>query len=164
VEDGQEFVADSDANAHYGNTALSGGESTLGVDHQQGPLRIGIFAGDQTDRFLSGAGYYGVMELSGNVSERTVTVGFAESLNFTGENGDGQLTTESGVAGNATQTNWPGMDLDPTVGVVHATGIGFRGGDWASPHGRLTISDRKDAAFFDGSANPGYGGRGARSL
>lgn len=40
-----------------------------------GPLRVGFAATGSTNGAQSGGGYYGAMELSGNLWERPVTVG-----------------------------------------------------------------------------------------
>jgi len=118
-----------------------------------GPIRCGAFATSSSTRQQAGAGYYGVMELSGNVWERPVTVGNSTGRNFTGLHGDGALTTSSPY-GNADVTNWPG---------TNAVGAGFRGGDWA--HGATIgcVSDRDGAAYTDGTRYYIYGGRCART-
>lgn len=60
-----------------------------------GPLRVGIFAAnaDNQGRITAGASYYGIMELSGNLWERAVTVGNATGRDFTGLHGNGALST-----------------------------------------------------------------------
>ena len=59
------------------------------------PVRVGIAATPTSDRLVSGAGYYGHMHLSTFTDEFYVA---AESVNyglgFTGEYGDGELTTQ----------------------------------------------------------------------
>jgi len=84
-----------------------------------GPLRVGIFAanGNNTGRITSGATYYGIMEMSGNLSEQCVTIGNASGRAFTGVHGDGTLD----ATGNANTSNWPDTS---------AIGAGFRGGHW----------------------------------
>jgi len=65
-ENGEEQPVPLTANIHYSDyyhPALIGG------DGGQGPVRSGIFAKENTDRKGSGASYYGVMELSGNLAE-----------------------------------------------------------------------------------------------
>jgi len=54
-----------------------------------GPLRVGIFATPDSDRVRAGASYWGIMELSGNLLERTVTVGDAAGRAYEGNHGDG---------------------------------------------------------------------------
>lgn len=116
-----------------------------------GPLRNGIFAanGSNTGRETSGASFYGVMELSGNLKERYVSVGRANGRLFTGIHGDGTID----AAGDADVTNWPATTGD---------GIGERGGDWFEASSRLRISDRIDAALTTSARLSYYGGRGAR--
>lgn len=96
------------------------------------PLRCGFAATSITTRISAGAGYYGVMELSGNLFERTVTVGHSTGRSFTGSHGDGALDSD----GNANASDWPGID---------AIGAGFRGG-CCYYTGYLRVSDRWDAA------------------
>lgn len=158
-ENGTEFIINTGANGHYNNTVLSGGDTVLGSEHSQGPLRTGIFATASSNRITAGAGYYGVMELSGNLAERLVTLGNVGGRLFTGRHGDGYLT----LTGNANEPGWPGMDVVPVNGVTGDTGSGLRGGSWEDTDtGRLHLSDR---AF---AANPAAGlrtssGRGGRS-
>jgi len=116
-----------------------------------GPLRCGIFAANSsnTSRETAGATYYGIMEMGGNLRERTVTVGNAIGRAFTGINGDGTL----GTSGDANTTNWPSNT---------ATGVGYRGGYWYSGWSYLRVSDRTYAAKTDNSANDSLGGRGVR--
>ena len=85
-----------------------------------GPLRNGIFASSAVNknREETGGSYYGVMELSGNVYERCVTVGNDTGRGFTGVHGNGIISSQ----GHGTAINWP----NNTTGV----GYGFRGGSW----------------------------------
>jgi len=101
-----------------------------------GPMRCGIFAGSFTNptRAEAGATYYGVMEMSGNVWERPITVGNAEGRGFTGLHGDGILNS----SGNANVTSWPESD---------AKGAGIRGGGWSRTVLFLRVSDRFGAAY-----------------
>ncbi|MEI6438249.1 MAG: SUMF1/EgtB/PvdO family nonheme iron enzyme [Candidatus Omnitrophota bacterium] len=163
-EDGKETVSTQDANASFGDQVLSGGDAANGAGYQKGPLRSGIFSTSTSTRTMSGAGYYGMMELSGNLKEWVVTVGSASGLGFTGKNGDGYLTTLSGFEGNADVESWPGLDVNAARGVTSAAGTGFRGGSWQDSIDRLRISDRAEAALSDESAGPSYGGRGARTV
>ncbi len=163
AEEGGELSATPGANARFDGILLSGGDAAGGSSCQGGPLRVGIFATDASNRISSGAGNYGAMELSGNVKEWTVSVGHSAALAYTGVNGDGALTTTTGFEGNADTALWPGMDVDASHGVIHAAGAGFRGGSWADPSARLAISDRTEAASSATDAAATYGGRGVRS-
>ncbi|MBF0330545.1 MAG: SUMF1/EgtB/PvdO family nonheme iron enzyme [Candidatus Omnitrophica bacterium] len=163
IEDGSELVSTPRANARYNGVALTGGDALNGAEYQQGPLRVGIFSTDSSDRFASGAGNYGAMDLSGNVKEWTVTVGNPSGLTYMAVHGDGILTSAAGYEGNANTLGWPGMSVDQLKGVVSSAGNGFRGGSWSSIAARLGVSDRMEAAATASDAASTYGGRGVRS-
>jgi formylglycine-generating enzyme required for sulfatase activity len=117
-----------------------------------GPIRVGIFAGhpSNTGRPSSGAGYYGVMELSGNLWERSVTVGRLQGRLFTGQHGDGTLATN----GNADTPSWPG---------ISAVGSNYRNGSWLNAISLLQVSNRSNGAFSLSVRNNDLGFRGCRS-
>ncbi len=98
-----------------------------------GPYRCGSYADASSGRINAGGGYYGNLDLSGNLWERPVTVGHATGRAFTGEHGDGALTAE----GYADVPFWPGAD---------ASGAGFRGGNWSYASAYARVSDREHAA------------------
>ena len=100
-----------------------------------GPMRVGIFAANSSNsgRITAGASYYGIMELSGNLWERPVTIGNATGRGFTGLHGNGALDP----SGAANVSNWPGTD---------AVGAGFRGGNWSIVAAYLCVSNRGIAA------------------
>ncbi len=116
-----------------------------------GPIRCGAFARATTDRSGSGASYFGIMELGGNVWERPVSVGNPEGRSFTGIHGNGVLSS----TGNADAQQWPSS--------ISAGGSSFRGGSWETEFERLRTSDRFYGANADPVAYPGTGGRGVRS-
>ncbi|MCB0429427.1 MAG: SUMF1/EgtB/PvdO family nonheme iron enzyme [Flavobacteriales bacterium] len=117
-----------------------------------GPLRQGIFAanGSNTGRVTSGATYYGIMEMSGNVWEKAVTVGEATGRAYTGAQGDGTLN----ASGDADVTNWPATDC---------VGMGFRGGDRVNGSSSLRVSDRGVAVYSATYRDTHVGGRGVRT-
>ncbi|MFN9999255.1 MAG: SUMF1/EgtB/PvdO family nonheme iron enzyme [bacterium] len=112
-----------------------------------GPVRVGIFAITTSNRTEAGSGYYGVMELSGNVWEQLITIGNSTGRSFTGLPGNGVLST----AGLADTANWPDN-----------TGTGKRGGSWQSSAVRLRTSDRFSATVGSASRDGETGGRGGR--
>jgi formylglycine-generating enzyme required for sulfatase activity len=134
-ENGSETLNDT-ANINSNTLSWSSGDGRSGgiAAGQTGPLRVGIFAASVANstnpRVSSGAGFYGNMELSGNLAEPIVTVGRPEGLRFQGTNGTGVLTS----LGFATNIDWPGIDPNPANGVDGTIGIGYRGGDFQSPN------------------------------
>ena len=117
-----------------------------------GPARNGVFATTTSGRESSGASFYGVMELSGNMWEMLVHAGTG-GTNFTGLNGDGKLTT----LGAADVANWP----DATS----STGIMIRGGSWwetSSFNAYTMVSYRGGQAAATRAF--AYGLRGGRNL
>ena len=131
-----------------GNVSSNATDGTI-----NGPLRVGIFAanGANSGRVSAGASYYGIMELGGNLWERTVTIGNASGRAFTGTHGNGALSTN----GDQDGATWP----DPGT----ATGVGLRGGSWDSASdGSFQVSDRFLAANAVIVRASGNGGRGAR--
>jgi len=119
---------------------------------ENGPFRVGIFAGNilNTGRVSAGATYYGIMEMTANVYERTVSAGNPIGRAYTGLHGNGMLD----VSGNADVLLWPG---------VNAVGSGFRGGAWGSSVFYIGTSVRYDAALTVVNRYNDYGGRGVRS-
>lgn len=112
-----------------------------------GPIRVGIFARESTTRHQAGAGYYGALDLSGNVAERAVTVGNAGGRAFVPTHGDGDTQTAN--------LGWPS--------VATAAGAGIRGWCWQYYGGPLEVSGRTRSAATDAARGNGYGGRGVRS-
>lgn len=139
------------SNSGMSNETQSNGTANCSIlGTSGGPMRGGSFGQGINTRTGTGAGYYGVMELSGNIWERAVTVGNSTGRSFTGLNGDGELT----ATGTANVLNWPSTD---------AVGASFRGADWADGSERIRVSDR----YYGGFAlvdrnNQGFGGRGVR--
>jgi formylglycine-generating enzyme required for sulfatase activity len=117
-----------------------------------GPLRCGIFATGSSGRASSGAGYYGVMEMSGNVWERVVSLGNTSGSAFNGTLGDGTITS----LGLANQATWP----SPTT----ALGTGYKGGAWNTygPNGQEIVSYRTFSTTADATRQYSFGGRGVR--
>ncbi len=162
-ETGTETILTANANANYNNISFTGGDSSSGADYSLGPLRSGIFAQENSTRVLAGAGYYGVMELSGNLMEQLVTIGNATGRGFAGTHGDGVLSSASGFEGNANELDWPGIDAVTSRGVTSAIGSGLRGGSFIDASTALRISDRSQAANGQASSFSDVGGRGART-
>jgi len=153
-ENGTEVFTNPNANCTYNNVTYTGG------DGGQGPVRVGIHAKvGSPSREASGAAYYGVLDMSGNVWEMVVMVsdpaGNVGSPTYDGKWGDGVLDW---ATGQANETTWP---------LGNPAGYGFRGGSWQNTWEYLRVSARvwcrpgypgRDPNARGGS----YGGRGAR--
>jgi len=117
----------------------------------QGPMRVGAMAAGDATRIASGAGYYGAMDLSGNVYERSITVGNSSGRGFNcAKHGNGALTS----GGDGDVTTWPDL---------WAYGTGFRGGVWSQNWTQLRISDRWISSMRIWNRHNEQGGRGVRS-
>ncbi|MDX5481580.1 MAG: formylglycine-generating enzyme family protein [Hymenobacteraceae bacterium] len=134
------------ANANYGGTGVIG------------PVRVGMFATSTSNRVQAGASYWGVMDLSGNVWERVVSVGYTATHAFAGTHGDGELSGD----GYANVPDWPGA-TGATNEVKNAAGAGFRGGSWTTAATSLRVSDRASAATSNASRTNDYGFRAVRT-
>jgi len=133
-----EIASNASSNANYSSGGIGG------------PLRTGCFAQSSTTRSQAGAGYYGVMDLSGNLWEELIPLGTANGRAFTGGHGDGEL---SGT-GYCDISNWY-----PTSG----TRVGQRGGLWAGSVDECRIANRNYAARQSYSRREYDGFRGVRT-
>lgn len=130
-----------------------------------GPLRNGIFATATSNRVTSGGSFYGVMELSGNLTERVVSTangqGFRSNLNAgSGLSVNGYYSTIDG---------WPGAVAGSSFfvdGTQNAIGLMDRGGHWTSASNNLRTSHREAASLITNTAvarSAVNGCRGVRS-
>ena len=116
-----------------------------------GPLRCGIFAypfptGVLKTREDSGSSYYGIMELSGNLKERVVSIGYDSGRAYNGVHGIGRSNTFPTTFNNSLRN-------------------GIRGGSWNDDATALRIADRTYGGG-ESSLNLGQndvGGRGVRT-
>ncbi|PKR81447.1 hypothetical protein CW751_05170 [Brumimicrobium salinarum] len=115
-----------------------------------GPLRSGFAAKPGTNRVSSGAGYYGVMDLSGNVTEMTVGTYTSAASSFTGKLGNGEISTT------------PAPGLPDVTGWPNYSGRTLKGGSWQSPIQHLSVSDRTLSNYHNNSRYNYVGGRGVR--
>jgi formylglycine-generating enzyme required for sulfatase activity len=131
---------------------LVGGAGGVLTYVYDGPFRVGTTAhhASNTGRLTAGAGYYGSLDLSGNVGEVVVHLGNAAGRAYTGTHGNGTLTS----AGAHDAASWP------TTG---AAGAGYRGGDWSS--GTFPCQTSNRSAVLLGATNGvrERGGRGIRT-
>lgn len=115
-----------------------------------GPVRVGISARPGRTREEAGATYWGIMDMSGNLWERPVTIGSSAGRSFRNVHGDGVLTE----AGEANVTSWPG---------VNAAGVGYRGGAFGQPLATSNVSDRYNGTYTNRGRWFYFGGRAVRT-
>jgi len=143
-----EFINNLDQNT--GNAVYINTNGTL-----SGPKRCGILAAssENNSREETGGSYYGVMELSGNLYERCISVGNPRGRAFTGAHGNGII---SGT-GEGTVSNWP--DDNTVIG----DGFAYRGAGYPNATEFLRVSDRTDGANSFSGSNGRIGFRGVRT-
>lgn len=129
-----------------GNFLDSQGGSDLG-----GPVRCGIFAASAVNatREETGGTFYGIMELSGNLFERLISIGAPDFRSFEGTHGNGSLT----AAGAANVSTWP----------IGSTRTAFRGGSYLNSSAFMRVSDRSVSVDAATNGNTRLGGRGVRT-
>jgi formylglycine-generating enzyme required for sulfatase activity len=114
-------------NAVWSGTVRRENDAMFAVNAINGPLHAGIFAKPGNTRVLSGASYWGILELSGNLYERVVTIGNRQGRGFQGSHGTGTVSVP---------LDWPSSSAD---------GTGLRGGSWFSWD--LRVSERNAASL-----------------
>ena len=147
----------------WGNTTISGirTPSDLGLSTETWgtgnanyaanpafPMRTGALATATSDRTSSGATFYGIMEMSGNLLEMVVTAGNEAGRLFDGTHGDGVLTATA----EANTANWSST--------ANNLGMTVRGGYYNSGIAELQVSDRSNG-FIDYTS--AYGVRNGRA-
>jgi len=154
-----------------GNASLVLGNAAYNLTIFTGPLRSGVFATGVSNRVTSGASFYGIMEMSGNMPEYCISLGSeaGRSCHYV-PNGNGTIS----ALGNAQLSVggagfWPGMEgnltltatttCSGTCEVTSAGGIRFRGGSIGDPASYLSVSDRS-AGFTPTARASNRGGRG----
>ena len=124
-----------------------------------GPVRCGFAAKAGTTRLQSGAAFYGVMEMSGNVYEFVMSVS-GSGTNYVGSaHGDGNLAFTPNE-GQADVTGWINQTSKANGGA--ATGASYRGGSWENGPAQLSTSDRNYCNNNYATPNSATGGRGVR--
>jgi formylglycine-generating enzyme required for sulfatase activity len=153
---GTEVINDNPkSNTHYNETTTSieGGIFSTGT---VGPVAAGIYARTTPKtRIRTGATFFGVMEMGGNVSEicvqahiNTIPNGASDPSQYTGIWGDGSLT----VGALYNTTGWP-----VNVNIIR------RGGSLVDGAQQMRVSDRSNLNYTNYNERLfHYGGRGAR--
>ncbi|MEG2666885.1 MAG: SUMF1/EgtB/PvdO family nonheme iron enzyme, partial [Bacteroidales bacterium] len=92
------------------------------------PMRVGCFATNASTRIQAGAGYYGALNLSDNVTELYVNLSTKQGLEFSGEHGSGEINGN----GDAEVKNWPDAISNSDN---RAYGVGAKGYNYVSNSG-----------------------------
>lgn len=131
-----------------------------------GPTRVGQAADQTSDRERAGASYYGILDLSGNIYELTVSIGYnALPTSFT------DTTFKRNIHGDGNISDY-GIFNEPSWFVLNGINTIARGGSFSSPQNsntvapKLTIGDRSMVTenVLQLSRNSDIGGRGVRSV
>lgn len=126
---------------HFGNTW-----DLLTASDPAGPCRVGMFAmstysGSAPGRIQSGATYYGIMDMTGNVGEPVYPVVTTnnQALVYSGTHGDGNLSANM----TANVTGWPTNTVVARGGGVDTTFASDGHANCGAPLGRAkSVSDR----------------------
>jgi formylglycine-generating enzyme required for sulfatase activity len=160
------------SNSTGGNGNATWGNTTSAFPNN-GPLRNGLFATASSTRISSGAAFFGVMEMTGNVSEYCITLGTiaGRSVRFV-PNGNGNISANGNAQLSVGGAGfWPGMEgnnsyssvntCSGTCEVTGAGGIMLRGGSWNSfTQNTFSVSARSSAVPSSVSRFATMGGRG----
>ena len=143
------------ANATAANETANGTSLTLGNANTlsnaiNGPARNGIFAGPSTSRITSGAAFFGVMDMTGNLGEPCITIGNVAGRSFSKGFSFGTLST----LGNATALPWPNntiannsISCSTGCEITGSAGTIVRGADFGYNGTTLFMSDRTQGVF-----------------
>jgi hypothetical protein len=126
-----------------GNANYAGGPAV--------PMRCGALATVSSTRTTSGATFYGIMEMSGNVREFAIYTGNAQGRTFTGLHGDGTIS----ALAEANTANWPSNSNNSSITA--------RGGYFSDGIAPLQVSDRSAGPLDYNTPSVVYGGRGVRT-
>ena len=161
ITDANSLVDNGTANeAAINSIAAGGGIANYNNNVILGPIRCGFAAKTATSRQEAGAGFYGAMEMSGNLWEATISTRTIQGRGFVGNVGDGQVSV-SPNAGYADQASWPNTQAS-LISITSAPGKSIRGASWNEPSNLLRVSDRSQCNLNSGQRLNEYGGRGVR--
>lgn len=113
-----------------------------------GTMRVGFLGTGSSTRTTIGAGYSGVLELSGNVFEQIVTL-VSDGPGYSGQLGDGVV----GTSGQSNVGGWP---------IYPSNGHSYRGGAWFNGSVAAQTSMRWFIFLTSHDRYSNAGGRGVR--
>ncbi|WCL80955.1 SUMF1/EgtB/PvdO family nonheme iron enzyme [Saprospira sp. CCB-QB6] len=161
VTDANTLVTDGTATETASNAVTPGsGLCNYNNSTVLGPMRCGYAAKPGTTRQQSGATYYGVMDMSGNVCEQMIH-SYSDGQFFTGDLGDGEISVAPN-AGHANNISW----ARPEAANASSTAPGrmIRGGSYYMTYTYLRVAERYYGSTYadDGTRLNYVGGRGVR--
>ena len=163
------------ASEFFSNTSLSQGNAVYAGTYVGGPVRNGIFATGSSNRITSGASYYGVMEMTGNLAEYCIHLGSiaGRSCRYV-PNGNGVISANGNAQLSVGGAGfWPGMEGNGSTGVANtcagtceisgfnsgSAGIRLRGGSFQDNAADVAMADRGQL-FTPTARAVNRGGRG----
>ena len=169
---GTDDIATSNYTIASGGSAsesITNPSSTAGNANYQGTggdalgraLRAGIFAASAPSpaRDLTGGSYYGLMELSGNLSDLIVSVAYPNVANSSRLQGEGNHLLD-GDGYYESIVTWPATQANPT-----APFWAYRGGSFNTAVDRLQISNRElGSVAHTPQSDVGFRGATSRSF
>ena len=148
------LTGDARANEITTNASSDSGNAVYAATDPGGPVRSGFFATGSSTRISSGAGFYGAMELSGNLSGYCITLGNAtgRSVRYI-PNGNGTISAAGYARHSVGDAGlWPGVEgnsssaapntCSGTCKVSASAAMMLRGGSFNDPVTELSIAER----------------------
>lgn len=126
----------------------------------QGPMRVGGFATATSTRIEAGAGYYGVLNMAGNLHDFCINL-TQEGRVYTGAHGDGTLNTQ----GFHNESTWPDQGVTSMPG-GSSTAVSVKGSCWMHGPTGAQVSRHLADDLGGGTSiqvTSFYGGRGVRT-
>ena len=114
-----------------------------------GPFRAGVFATPESDRTRAGASYWGILDLSGNLTEFAAMIGNSRGRSFDGSHGQGKPVGQWGKA--------------PLGLRGSGVPIGGHWGHWGGPGGQR-VSNRAQANRPHAEGRGGHFSAGFRAV
>lgn len=138
------------------------------------------YAGASATRARSGATFYGILDMSGNLREMTVNISTVAGRSYRGHHGNGEIMRFAATAstiGAADVDYWPGINGNSTItnanstfggttGITHGAGIGTRGGAYSQSSfdaSIIGVSGTNQSASFSSARLGEVGIRGVRT-
>ena len=167
TENGTETLTEANNNRTLIDATKTGG------DGNTGPVRVGIHATATSTRTQSGASYFGVMDMTGNLFEAYVNVQHSNGRTYRGYDaqwhGDGAVSTVT-TFGFADTPYWtgnaaPGSNTVATItNITQSGGMVFRGTNNGFPIGTdlYQLSDRQSTGSAQATSSTSWTGMDSR--